>query len=316
MGFPMADIIVSTIIADGFQNLREDPSILDDVFSNLAEGYAARKYGRAEIDRIKQKVLRREFGIVHAYHPGEAQLPCLTVALSDDMEDKPHAGLGDHYDFVEEDITDPDELADLRSTETFAPVSSSAITGQVEVPLSVSLSSVVPNQLLIDALGIEHVVLAVVDLPASRLLFVPRGETVAAGPAYVRSSLNFKRTSVHAIIERAKVSVGVHADDALTCKYLYVLVKYFFLSRKKDMEKRGFKITSHVGSDFARDHAYQGDMVFTRFLQLEGEVSPCWRQDKVRLVESISVRALVPAGPLTDAQLGREDQTVRQNDKE
>lgn len=312
MGFPLADLIVESLIRDGVQNLRENPAIIDDIFSSLTAPYAQRKYGVSEVNKIKNIINSRELAIISAYHPGEAQLPCLSIALSDDMEDRSNATFNDYAGTEQSSVTDPAQLAALYTSVAFVPLTISA-SNVIDLPLSVDMSQILLSNVVVDSSNNQFYIGALVDTPTLKRIHLEDNQpTPAVGPLRTRSRLDVNVYNQHAIPERVKISVGIHTGEPLLTKYLYIILKYILFSRKKDAEARGLLVSTLTGSDFMRDPVYQGDIVYTRYIQIEGMIYSCWRQDQVQLVDAISIKALIPKQPTSDADLDRLDQTIRQ----
>ena len=108
---------------------------------------------------------------------------------------------------------------------------------------------------------------------------------------YIRTFLDYTQHEVKGDSSAAHALIGVHCKDALLTKYLYIILKYIMKSRKKSLIKRGVLNSTFSGSDFTRDLKYEGDMVFTRFFTLSGQVDDTWRTDDIELIDSVEIEA-------------------------
>ena len=72
------------------------------------------------------------------------------------------------------------------------------------------------------------------------------------------------------------INVGIHTKEQLLTKYIYHIAKYFVLSAKEDLIRQNFIIATFKGSDFTRDASWQGDHVYTRFLNISGKTEDSW----------------------------------------
>ena len=92
------------------------------------------------------------------------------------------------------------------------------------------------------------------------------------------------------------INVGIHSKEQLLTKYMYHLTKYFILSAKIDLIRQNFIIATFRGSDFSRDNAWQGDHVYTRFLNISGKTEDSWiNLDEVLAgIEQVNVGIIVP----------------------
>lgn len=317
MPFILSDLVIESIIRDGLDNLRRDETIVDDVFQNLTRVFAKSKYGQREIAKIKKHFIDNEVKVVHSFGDVKANMPCISIQLIDNPEDTKLARMDDFEDDVRTDITDPAELADLIVESNITIDSYDAQSGIVYIDDSADLSDVHRNLILEDIDGNEFNILGGVDNTngSKKVLIEPNQEILnISGPALIKSSLNFTQNELRGTTEWDNLLLGVHTKEALTTKYLYTLVKYFLLSRKLDMMKRGIELSTYSGSDFNRNMEYAGDKVYTRFLTMKGKVEHTWSSDKVDLIDDIQIEVKVPrdiVGPE-----GFPDATVQPVDRE
>jgi hypothetical protein len=313
MSFKLPDLIVESIIRDGLNNARRDESVIEDVFADLNVSYTSKKYGASEIEKIKEVIRNKEVSIVHAFNLVNANLPCISITMADDTEDEKAAQLGGYVHNVTQAFTTPEQLAKLVIVGSFQPTSYDPKTGIVKVPDSVNLSSVYPNLLFVDSSGAKHAIKGGIinDPGAKQFIIGEQAEVDLGGGAEIKSSIDYEIFQKRGNAERTQIILGVHTQDALLTKYLYVLVKYFILSRRTDMVRRGFQLSTYQGSDFSRDVEYGADVVFTRFFHLTGLVMHQWRSDKVQLIDSVDVQVQVAKDRLGNEALDLQDSTIK-----
>ena len=92
------------------------------------------------------------------------------------------------------------------------------------------------------------------------------------------------------------INVGIHTKEQLLTKYLYHIAKYFVLSAKEDLIRQNFIIATFKGSDFTRDASWQGDHVYTRFLNISGKTEDSWvnLDEIVVALEDVGINIFVP----------------------
>lgn len=315
MGFPLADLVIESILRDGFANARQDPEVIEDVFSSLTRPYATAKYGEGEVQKIIE-IIKKPISIVHAFYPTDAKFPCVSINLASDQEDLQNAYMQDHRGTEDFTYTDPDKLAGVVVVDNITPDAYDPLTGAISLPDSVNLSAVHVNLLFVDATGAEFLILGgIVNTLGSKQIVVETGATIdlSAG-ATINSSIDFDRYNQNITTEKFEVILGIHTQEPLLTKYLYVLIKYFLLSRKQDMCTRGVFLGTYSGSDFSRNMDYGSDQIFTRFLHLSGKIQPTWRQDKIVLIDNIDINVKVPKDKYGNDILGLEDSTVSVTD--
>jgi hypothetical protein len=313
MSFKLPDLVVESILKDGLNNARRDPSVIWDVFGELGRKYARKKYGHREIDKIVEIVQNQEVSIVHSYNLVNANLPCISIQLADDREQTENAHMGDFVYLYDRPYTTPEQLASTVIVPSFTISTYNQGTGIVTIPDSVDLSVVHINQLIQDAEGNQFAIIGGINnaVGAKTVYVEPGSQINVPGVFQIVSSINYDEFYIHGNIEHTQLILGIHTKEALLTKYLYTLVKYFVLSRKKDMTARGLQLDTYSGSDFHRNMEYDGNVVYSRFFNLSGIVQHSWRQDKVLLIDSIDVIPQVPKDTAGNAEIGLENQTVQ-----
>lgn len=313
MSFKLPDLIVESVIRDGFANARRDNSVIDDVFEDLTMSFNSKKYGEAEVQKIKDIINNQEVSLVHSFNLVNSNLPCISIQLTDDRENENEAHMGNYVKNIVRPFTDEDDLANLVVVEAFDPISYDSKSGIVKVGDEVNLAPVHYNLLFVDASGVEHQITGgIINEPGAKQFIIPPGEEVDLGVgAEIKSSINYNLYQKRGNMESTQLILGIHTKEALLTKYLYVLVKYIMLSRRDDLIARGLQLNTYTGSDFHRNPEYVGDVVYTRFFNVSGRVQHQWRSDKVQLIDNVEVNVTVPKDRAGNEELGLEDSTVK-----
>jgi hypothetical protein len=293
VGVIIPDLIVESIIRDGLENIKNDLTIIDDIFSELNENYTLRKYGAAEIAKIKTFFTQKgkSIAVVHSFHEAAAKNPAYSIQMGMDNEKVDESLLQDFVADTQEDLN-ATELQDLVKADNIVPDSYDEISGILRLPDSVDLSTAYPNHIYVDGVGTEHTIKGISEATGDKFLsFEPGSEVDISDFGQIKSFITVKQYEDAQVTDMVKILIGVHSKEALLTKYLYAILKYILLSRKQDMIKRCFDKTTLSGSDFTRDMKYQGDMVYTRFLTITGTVEDSWKSDKVDLIDAIEIDA-------------------------
>ena len=316
LSFNMPDLIVESVLRDGFAVLKRHPELIDKIFVSLTYSYNQEKYGQKEIQRIKDQIIKKDWSFVQSFGMVEANLPCVSIQLGSENEAKELAHLEDFEGQVNEPITDPDQLAKLIIINNITPESMDPVSGTVYVADSVDLSAAHINLIFVDASGIEYTIVGGINNTAgSKQFMVPEGSFVdISGPGYIKSAIDFINYATRGVHSEVQLLLGVHTKDALLTKYFYVLVKYFLIARKKSLIDRNFICSSYQGSDFTRNLKYEADIVYTRFLTLTGKVQDSFSSELDAIFDSIDVTITVPRATATNAELGRQNLTVQVQD--
>lgn len=290
-GFVLPELIVESVIRDGLLNVKTNTQIIPDLFKQLTKHYNSSKYGTNELTKIQALVNTKEIPVVYSYTDVDAKAPCISIMIGSDDEDRKRDHLGDFYGQQTDNITDPTLLAQLVVVPLFAAISYDPISGKVEVPDSSDLGPVYKGFIFVDAANNEHIVeRAISNTTGDKFFFIERnGEVDLSDLVLVKSPLSYTETEVKGLTDDVRLVIGVHAKDALTVKYLYVLIKYFIASRKSDLIARGLYLPTFSGSDFNRNQEFLGDRVFTRFLTVSGKIDDTWKQDQVELIDAVII---------------------------
>lgn len=288
MGIHLTDLIIEATIRDGLLFLKQNPTVVDDIFSPLTRTYNQRKYGQAEIDKIKEMLQTKNIAVVHSFHAAAAQSPCFSIQLGAEGEAKERANLSDFEEDVQEPITDLDSLIRVP---VFTPLLSDPISGRITVADGVDLSTCNAGYIFVDADGDESVVQrGISNDPGNKFFFIPKGVTPnISGDCFIKTFLSYTQHEEKGDTSAINILIGCHTKDALLTKYLYIILKYIMKSRKKDLIKRGLINSSFQGSDFTRDLHYEGDQVYTRFFTISGQVDDTWESEDVELIDNVDI---------------------------
>jgi len=312
MSFVLADLVVESVIRDGLANITKNPTIIDSVFGTLTANYNMRKYGAKELDRLRTFISEKQIKVVHSFGEIDTKVPCFSIQLGNDIDAKREARLGDFDgELIEAFEEDSDEYQDTILVANQIPTAYDSTSGRLSFDLSVDLSEVSKNKKFVNADGEFIIVGPVINTMAERSVFLQKDLSIdLAKPGSILSQLNYKQTEVNGVHSDVSILVGIHSKDALTTKYMYILLKYFMLSRKSDLIKRCFIASSFQGSDFTRNMEIKGDMVYTRFFTVTGKIEDSWRGDEVELFDQLQVQVGVGSDEASAEDLDLEDSSV------
>ena len=279
MSFILPDLVIESVLREGFADLKANPERINDVFGDLLNTAYLSKYGSAELTRIKNEIQKNDWSFVHSFSEVHKRVPCVSIQLLTDVEAKNVTYLEDNTGFIGEEITDIDELADLVKITNIMPTSYDPKTGIVKVPDSVDLTEAYPNLVFEDFEGGEFPITgAIIETDGKKQFGVKPGSDVKiTGIGLIKSGVSEKCYNTFGVHTNVQIMLGVHNKEALMTKYMYILVKYFLLSRKKDLIRRCFITSTFQGSDFTRNLETEGDILFHRFLTISGKVEDTWQ---------------------------------------
>lgn len=288
-GIAMPDLVLESVIRDGLADIKANLVILDDVFSQLDKNYTTRKYGAAEIAKIKTYITDNEIAVVHSLHEANAPKVAYSISLGLDNEDVPRKHFGDLEGTTETPL-DAAALAALVKVDPLTATAYDPLTGKVSVDSGIDLSSVYPGYIYEDGSAIEFVIQDGISEATNKFFFIAKNASpniIVDGK--IKSPITTELKEIRGVSSRIKLLIGVHSKEALITKYLYALLKYIIHSRRISAIDRGLDQVILEGSDFARNMAYEGDFVFTRFLTVNGYVCDGWDSDLVTQIDSAEI---------------------------
>lgn len=95
--FIMPQIALQKVIQQGLRNIKNNPDVLDDIFSYMHEEDIENDYGTAYVEKIKTWFLETKVPVLHAWSFNRDRIPCISIHLANDTEDEGKAAIGDHY---------------------------------------------------------------------------------------------------------------------------------------------------------------------------------------------------------------------------
>lgn len=318
IGFKLPDLIIQSVLQDGFRILRQNPTHIDSILASLRLPYNEKKYGQTEIDKVKTFFSTKEISIVHSFNDVAANAPAISIQLTSDVEMENRAGFSDQAGQIEEGIGDssfsglpPITQESLVISDGLVPSSYNSQTGAIQI-MTGDLSEAQSGLQFRDASG-KNTKIEGVD-EANSILYVLAGSTVdVSNFCQVVSSLTTRRFETKFIREKQSLLVGVHSKNRLIALYIYTIVKYILNAKRKDIHSRGLELPTFAGSDFTRDLSKMADILHTRFLTVTGEVCETWIDILGPLEEGelVEVAVQVDKDVAGNEELGLTESTVQ-----
>ncbi len=316
MSFFLPDLELEAILREGFAALRQDPTLITDLFGYLKQPYLYKKYGDKELNKLIKFFTTEEISIVHAFNLVQSSVPCISIQLIENPEEEAKDQLSDFENQITQPITDPNQLAQLVVVSGFTPTSYDPNTGILKIPDAVDLSNVRYNLLFVDASENEFVITGGINnLPGAKQFNIGKGQSPdLSNNGLIQSAINYEQYELQGVYEKERLILGIHTKEPLLTKYVYTVVKYTLNSRRSILEDRGMQLATYSGSDFTRDQNYGGDTVFSRFITCSVSVNNTWRSDKVVPIDEIDLNITVARDVASNEELGLQNQTVQVQD--
>jgi len=286
MGAPLTEFVIETILRDGLNELRLTPDKLDDVFSLFTSAFFNNQYGQEKIDEIKTYIQNNQIKLSQALSLTPVDMPCITIQLVSSEEPEDEQNFSNMLPEEDED-KEPDVLID-----PVTPTAYDIITGKLSIADGSDLSMVCPNLVFVDASDQEFEIgSGNSNLSGNKFINIgPGKEPDISAAGKIVSSIKITRTDRRKIRLREVISLGCHAaNNVHLAKFLYYIVVYIIKSRQLSMENRGLALDSHTASIFDREGQFEGEHIFSRFIQLNVLTTFTWDQEQVNLIDCFDI---------------------------
>jgi hypothetical protein len=291
MGFPLSEFVLESVIRDGLGLIRSNPAILDDLFSRFTAAHFNNQYGQSKIDELKTYITNNQIRIVQSWAMVPTTMPCYSIQMlrSDESED-----LQQFDDYLEDRDSpkDPKVYAD-----PVVPTAYDTVTGKLTIDPAANLESICPGMIFIDANSVEFDIgSGNSNMSGDKYINIGSGKEPTLNAAgQIVSRIDISRVERNMIRLKEVVSIGCHSkDDVHLSKYLYYILVWILKSRKDSMIARGIHLDKGTGGMYDRADQYQGENIFSRFLDMSCISEFDWNQTEVNLVDCFDLTIKAP----------------------
>lgn len=293
-GIFQGDIIIRTALVAALNDLRRNPWALDYVFSSLDKDELTKNvYGQKEIDKAKEWFLTTDIPVVNSLRIDNIRLPCISVSLQESGEQE--NTLADRNYNTEEIYQDVYPIL----FGPFAALGYDATTGEMTMPPEL-VDAVPPNEgMLVE--DFKGNVFTILRAEGEKVWFAPNS-LIMSSKLWVRSRFP-QKVQLESVNFRESYVIGCHSrGEPYECLYLHSIVVFALLRyRQQFLESRGFERSYISSTDLRVNDAFDAEVVFSRFVTLNGVTRQYWPKNILSAVESVVIR---------DVKLGTPDNTV------
>jgi hypothetical protein len=281
---------------------------LDDILSDFtSDPMLSSIYGQKEIENAKKWFSQNEISIFLPHRMDLEKMPCITIAVGSNIEDRSLARLGDLTNIIE--TYQPTEVGKTIPyiVQPFDYISYDQATGFFITPPEVDLTIVVPGMVMLDPeTGNGFVITETNNV----------GFSIAAGTTITFTTVGiipnyriFKaRREIATFQETITLGCHVHGDpNALL--WLYSIMMYGLLRYREGMlESRNFQLSNVESSDMIRNDAFQtiGENVYSRYITVKGQVENTWIKAPKYVIEAINIKDVQMSGLIIKGEDGAE----------
>lgn len=294
------DVIIREAILKGLEDIRQNPWLLDDIFSQFKHPSLSSKYGQKEIDNAKEWFgtgggTGNAIEVNLRYRNDKDRFPCVTIALGSSAEKDDLKTLGDLTTQTEillpSDINKP--IKPILSS--FVPESFDSENNTITIPSNVNPRGVRPGQVIADpTTGLGAVITGV----QGRKIFIAPGTQLEGSRFVVVPQNMFYKARVESTKFQEVYNIGCHVSgDPSSLLWLHSIVQYSLLRyRESLLEGMCFDISSITSSDLAPNQNFEGpggELVFSRYITLTGQVENSWIKAPKRIIEAVEIEEVV-----------------------
>lgn len=291
MALFQGDVMIKTAIELAVEDIKKNPWIIDDIFSDFINNPLLRqKYGQKEIERAREYILNNKINFYMNLRMDNEEFPCVTVKMGDSREDEALATLGDQTlcvdEFEPEDIKRP--IAFI--VKPFKVVSYDQATGVIVAEDNVeNFNFINEGMIAVDPkTGNGYKVLERLDDKSFRIAAgsVLDVEELAIVPEY-----QIYRARREGIKNKEMYNIGCHAHgDPANLIFIFNLVKYAILRYREGLfEHNNFQLSTIRCTDMIKNEAFRADNVYSRYIQISGQVEEDWIKTPYRVIEVIQL---------------------------
>lgn len=299
-GIHQSDVIIRTALVDAIADLRKNPQLLDYVFSSLPKDeQTAKDYGDKSVNKAKEWFLKTDIPVSMVPRIDEGKWPRITISLADSQEVE--NTLGDiHYDPVEF-MTNTKDWPAL--SKTFTPTSFDPQTGKIVLPSTITDNLVIAKGMfVIDHIGNPR---EIIDIDDGGIIYIAPDSIVDLRDAVIKGVKPMMAVHLESAVFRETYHIGIHVgSEPVYLTWLHSIIVFALLRYRQKYEARGFERSSFSSSDFMKNDQFDAELVFSRYVTINGMVRNYWPKDIVGTINSVSLDALrinpadkLPVGP-------------------
>jgi len=248
-------------------------------------------YGQKEIDNAKKWFAENEISIFLPHRMDLEKMPCITISIGSNIEDRSLARLGDMTPYVDEY-----EYSTVGKTipyilQPFDYISYTQSTGYFLVPQNIDLTIVRTGMVVLDPNTGNGFVITNVDAQG---FFISAGTNITFTNIGVIPHYRILRARREIATFQEKITIGCHAHgDPNALLWLYSIMMYGLLRyREGVLESRNFQLSNIETSDMIRNDAFNsfGENVYSRFITISGQVENTWIKAPKYIIEAVNIK--------------------------
>jgi hypothetical protein len=297
-----SDLIIRTALLEAIKDIRRNPWLLDWCFASLLKDpLTLNEYGQKEIDEAKKWFLHTEIPVFMSTRIDDVKMPAISIHLASSAEDA--ATLSDvHYQVSEEVDTAWPALAG-----PLTPLGYESPTGRMNLDGDDLEGLVlVPGMLTVDRTGKVRPILEVQE---DNVIIVEPG-VVDFRDMLIKGGQPKLIADIESVICKETYQIGCHVNTKdVHLIYLHSIVAFALFRYKETLlEARGLERSIIQSMDHSRNHAFDNELAFSRFISLTGYVRQSWPKVVQPAIAAVQPRVVATEGnvPISNAPLAEQ----------
>lgn len=289
MSIWQGDVFFRRIIELTLKDIKENPWLVDDMLSDFVlDPMLSGVYGQKEIDNAKKWFKDNEISVFLNHRMDLEKMPCVTISIGSNSEDKSLARLADLTNEVE--TYEASEIGQTIQyvTEPFTYTSYDQATGYFTTPAEVDLTIIEAGMVVVDPSSGGGYVIAKKD---SNGFYIAENTVFSATEIGVLPQYRIFKARREIATFQERITLGCHAHgDPNALLWLYTAMMYGLLRYREGMlESRNFQLSTIETSDMIRNGSFEsiGENVYSRFITITGQVENTWIKAPKRIIETI-----------------------------
>lgn len=247
-------------------------------------------YGQKEIENARKWIQENEISIFLPHRMDMEKMPCITISIGSNAEDKSLSRLADQTPFIQE--YQPNEVGDVVQyiIPPFTFTSYNQATGFFQTPPEVDLTIIQPGMVAFDEGTAQG---WAITKKSNDGFFIAEGTIISASQIGILPNYRIFRARREVATFQERITIGCHVHgDPNALLWLYSIMMYGFLRyREGGLESRNFQLSNIETSDMVRNDAFEniGENVYSRFITMTGQVENTWVKAPKEIIEVINI---------------------------
>lgn len=289
MSLFLGDIRIKTMLELGLEDISKNPWLLNDILGDtISNPYLRERYG-SQIESCKQWLANNRINILLSARDDKMEFPSITIELGTSNEKADMKHMGDlsveSVKLYPNNINKPIPFVLKPTSGTY-----NSTTGVFSFASAVDLNAVSPGMVLVDpSTGNGYVIQSVTMANQVNLL---TGLTINATAYGIIPEYQFYETKIGHTFMQEPYKIVCNANDQQTLLWLHSITVYSLLRyRQVLLEKDGYAESLISSSPMYpnQDYSDAGQVIWSRDVNLTGQVENRWYMQPHRLIENISI---------------------------